>query len=373
MKYKALKDVCQITMGQSPESTSYNDTKEGIPFFQGNADFGEKYPTERVWCNEPKKIAQPEDILISVRAPIGALNYAKSECCIGRGLAAITVPDMATRNYIFHLLKAKNIELNRKGTGSTFKAISKSVLEEVQVPIISENEQQKIVKIMDLLEDIIRKRKDELRSLDKLIRARFVEMFGDPVENEMEWKTSSLNSLCDGIGDGLHGTPEYDDNGGYPFINGNNLIDGKIIVTDTTKHIGQSEYERLYIPISTNAILISINGTLGKLAFYNGEKISLGKSACYCNLKSSVNKLFVYSLMKSNAFIGFLEKSATKSTIKNVGLKALREYKVILPPMKLQNQFADFVQQADKSKVAIQKSLDEVQLLFDSLMQKYFG
>ena len=99
----------------------------------------------------------------------------------------------------------------------------------------------------------------------------------------------------------------------------------------------------------------------------------LGKSACYCNLKSSVNKVFVYGVMKSDAFAEFLDNSSTKSTIKNVGLKAMREYKLILPPTELQEQFAAFVKQTDKSKVVIQKSLDEMQLLFDSLMQKYFG
>ena len=85
MKYVALKEVCKINMGQSPDSSSYNENGEGIPFFQGNADFGERYPVTRVWCNAPTKIAQSEDILISVRAPIGALNYAKEKCCIGRG------------------------------------------------------------------------------------------------------------------------------------------------------------------------------------------------------------------------------------------------------------------------------------------------
>lgn len=114
MEYKALKDIAKITMGQSPDSSSYNEIGDGLPFFQGNADFGEVYPKERVWCNEPKKVAEPEDILISVRAPIGALNYAKNKCCIGRGLAAISIEDVAERNYVFHLLKARSIELNNK-------------------------------------------------------------------------------------------------------------------------------------------------------------------------------------------------------------------------------------------------------------------
>ena len=122
MEYVDLKDVCSINMGQSPDSSSYNQDNDGIPFFQGNADFGDLYPVTRVWCNAPTKIAKPGDILISVRAPIGALNYAKEECCIGRGLAAIT-PDKskASPDFIYWMLKGKNAELNSKGTGSTFK------------------------------------------------------------------------------------------------------------------------------------------------------------------------------------------------------------------------------------------------------------
>ena len=138
MKYIKLKEVCMINMGQSPDSSSYNEKKEGIPFYQGNADFGEKYPITRVWCNTPIKIAQSGDILISVRAPIGALNYAKEECCIGRGLAAIT-PDKEKMSleFVYWFLKGKNLELNRKGTGSTFKAISRKVLEEIMIPDIN--------------------------------------------------------------------------------------------------------------------------------------------------------------------------------------------------------------------------------------------
>ena len=131
MEYIALKDVCRINMGQSPESTSYNESGNGIPFFQGNADFGERYPMTRIWCNAPTKVANAGDILISVRAPIGALNYAKEKCCIGRGLAAIT-PDSSrfSAEFIYWFLKGKNAELNTKGTGSTFKAIGRKVLED---------------------------------------------------------------------------------------------------------------------------------------------------------------------------------------------------------------------------------------------------
>lgn len=214
-------------------------------------------------------------------------------------------------------------------------------------------EQREIVSTLKRIEAIISNRQEQLTKLDELIKARFVEMFGDPLNNEKNWNTSTLAEMCDGIGDGLHGTPEYDESGEYPFINGNNLIDGAIRVNALTKRVNKATYEKHYIEISQNAILLSINGTLGKIAFFNGEQVMLGKSACYCNLKVEVNRIFVYNIMKTDAFARYLEDNSTKSTIKNVGLKAIREYRLILPPLSLQKQFAAFVEEVDKSKLFV--------------------
>lgn len=235
------------------------------------------------------------------------------------------------------------------------------------------NKQAEIVDILGRVEKTISARQQQLSALDNLIKARFVEMFGDPVANEKSWTTISLNDACNGIGDGLHGTPEYDDNGEYPFINGNNLIDGMIEITSATKMVDEATYRKHYIEITDNAIMISINGTLGKIAFYKGEKVMLGKSVCYCNLKPAINREFVYAVMKSDAFTEFLESNSTKSTIKNVGLKAMRGFQLIIPPDELQLQFVEFAKQVDKSKVAVQNALDKTQTLFHSLMQQYFG
>ena len=207
MNYLALKDVCCINMGQSPDSKSYNEAKEGIPFFQGNADFGERYPITKVWCNAPTKIAQKDDILISVRAPIGALNYAKETCCIGRGLAAITPnKTKVSTEFIFWLLKGKNNELNSLGTGSTFKAISKKVLEETKVPDISLEKQTAYSNILEKLYSIITHRRTQLEKLDLLVKARFVEMFGDPELNPYNWDNVTVSDVCSSIVRGPFGS-----------------------------------------------------------------------------------------------------------------------------------------------------------------------
>ena len=169
-----LEEICAINMGQSPDSSTYNEDGNGLPFFQGNADFGEIYPAVRMWCSEPTKIAREKDILISVRAPIGALNIANCECCIGRGLAALTVnEDICAQEYLWHVLSGKVDELNSKGTGSTFKAINKKTLSETEIPLPPIDEQRKIAAVLDKVSDLIAKRRQQLDKLDALVKFRF--------------------------------------------------------------------------------------------------------------------------------------------------------------------------------------------------------
>ena len=211
-----------------------------------------------------------------------------------------------------------------------------------------------------------------IAKLELLKKSRFIEMFGNPIVNEKKWKVVLLDDACEGIGDGLHGTPKYDDLGDYPFINGNNLIDGVIKITTSTRMVNEETYKKHYTNINNNAILISINGTLGKLAFYNGEKLMLGKSACYCNLKSNINRDFVYSVMKTEAFAGYLDSNSTSSTIKNIGLKAMRAFRLIQPPSKMQIEYVDFAKQIDKSKFLLQQMIAKLELLKKSRFIEMF-
>ena len=263
--------------------------------------------------------------------------------------------------------------LGKYFSGATIPHIYFKDYQKEKFNIYEIEEQKKIAYVLDKITELIDKRKQQLEKLDELVKSRFVEMFGDPVSNNMNWHREELDNICNGIGDGLHGTPQYDDNGTYPFINGNNLIDGRIIINSATKMVSKDVYNKYFIRIDENAILLSINGTLGRIALYNGEEVVLGKSACYCNLKKDINRIFVFGLMNSDEFSDFLDTNATKSTIKNVGLKTIREYKTILPPLDLQNKFADFVEQTDKSKLAVKQALEKLETLKKALMQKYFG
>src|SRR3989344_4423791 len=140
-----LDQVCDVIMGQSPSSEYYNAEGNGLPFFQGKAEFGDLYPEAVKWCSAPGKIAQKDDVLISVRAPVGPTNLAPSECCIGRGLAAIRPRSGMPAKYILHYLRSIERDIDALGTGTTFKAISGKTLREIPVPIAPPDQQKYIV------------------------------------------------------------------------------------------------------------------------------------------------------------------------------------------------------------------------------------
>lgn len=142
---KRLCEVCTIIAGQSPESKYYNTDGEGLPFFQGKADFGDLYPTIRVYCSKPIKIAEKNDILLSVRAPVGPTNLSPGEVCIGRGLTAIRPDESVDLKYLMNYFRYFQAQLESKGTGTTFKAITQNIVKNIEVPIPSLSEQKRIV------------------------------------------------------------------------------------------------------------------------------------------------------------------------------------------------------------------------------------
>ena len=153
-----------------------------------------------------------------------------------------------------------------------------------------------------------------------------------------EWEEVTLGSCVSTLGDGLHGTPKYANDGEYAFINGNNLVNGKIIIKPDTKKVGKVEFEKYKKPLNDRTILVSINGTLGNVAIYNYEKVVLGKSACYFNVLDSIDKKFVKYIVSSPDFKSYLELNATGTTIKNISLKQMKNYVFHLPPIALQQK-----------------------------------
>lgn len=382
MDYVMLKDVCAINMGQSPDSNSYNDEGQGVPFFQGNADFGERYPVTRKWCSAPTKMAMPDDILISVRAPIGAMNYAKEECCIGRGLAALT-PDKSkvSPQFIFWLLKGKNEELNSKGTGSTFKAIGRKVLEESKVPNIPLEKQMEYSAILEKVYAIIQSRNMQLQKLEELVKARFVEMFGDPINNTLGLKTEPMTEICEII-DGDRGknyptADDFSDTGYCLFLNAKNVTSNGFNF-ENCMYITKEKDEVLRKGhLNRGDVVLTTRGTIGNLAFYTYEipfeHVRINSGMVILRMKQKmIDEVYFIEHFKMQ-LIDIKQKIASGSAQPQLPISTMNKIQILLPEIEQQQKFSDFVKQVNKSKAAVQKALGETQLLFDSLMQKYFG
>lgn len=167
-----------------------------------------------------------------------------------------------------------------------------------------------------------------------------------PFEIPENWMWVRLQEIVTLLGDGIHGTPKYDENGEYYFINGNNLCNGVIEIKPNTKRIDYDEFLKYKKELNDNTVLVSINGTLGNLAFYNNEKVILGKSACYFNLVKKEMKVYIYYLLKTDYFLKYANYTATGVTIRNVSLKAMNELLVPLPPLAEQKRIADVLERA---------------------------
>ena len=191
-------------------------------------------------------------------------------------------------------------------------------------------------------------------------------------ESMVKWIITNLEECTDVLGDGLHGTPKYTENGEYAFINGNDLVDGEILIKKQTKRVDYSQYEKYKKPLTDRTILVSINGTLGNVGVYDSEKIILGKSACYFNVKESVDKDFIYYIVSSPMFRQYLENNATGTTIKNISLKQMREYTFSIPQIDEQKRISSVLRKIDekiRNNRAINNNLEQQAVL---LFKKWF-
>ena len=378
MSRTPLNAFCALTMGQSPDSESYNIEHNGFPFYQGNADFGRIHPMVRVWCSAPKKLAKAGDILISVRAPIGALNIADCDCCIGRGLAAIT-PDAtcADTMFLFYALYASAAELQRRGTGSTFKAISKNALSNLLLPSYCLEEQKEISAVLQQVDHLISLRQRQAEKLDELVKARFVEMFGDPVRNTKHWEKASLLALgsckngmsfhanesgiklrCLGVGD-FKNLSYIDDVEQLPFVS---------LAEKPSPNCFLHDGDIVFVRSNGNKALV------GRcLLVYPRDTPTIYSGFCirYRLVTEKVDPIYALHVLKAD---GIRQKmSGRGANIQNLNQKILAAIEMPIPPLPLQNAFATFVYEVDREKERIQRSAALLETLKRSLMQQYFG
>ncbi len=184
----------------------------------------------------------------------------------------------------------------------------------------------------------------------------------------MSWEIQKLEDVTTKIGDGLHGTPKYNENGDYFFINGNNFIQGRVQIKQDTKRIDYDEYLKIKKQLNQQTIFVAINGTLGNVALYNDENVALGKSACYLNIREDVSRDFVRYVLEDDKFQRYAQLFATGATIKNLGLKAVREFSFELPPLDTQKRIASILSTYDD---LMENNLKRIKLLEETAQNIY--
>ena len=272
--------------------------------------------------------------------------------------------------YLYYFMDGYVSELRKQSIGGVIKYIKLGNLTDALIELPSIEEQKSIVDILEKNKSVLTMRQKELSSLDELIKARFVEMF----ENN-EYRVEKLGAVCKKITDGTHKTPTYLDEG-ITFISAKNIVNGELDFADI-KHISEEEYQEIQKRCQTaiGDILLSKSGSLGSPAIVKTEE-KLGLFESLAVLKYDREKSlpeFLCEQLKTDRIQRQFTTGTKGVAIKHLHLGVIADTDVIVPPLNEQKAFADFVRQVDKSKVVVQKALDETQLLFDSLMHIYFG
>ena len=349
-----LKNCANITMGQSPNSSSYNTNGEGIPFYQGNADFGDLYPKLRYFCTEPTKIANGNDLLLSVRAPIGKINIATTSCCIGRGLCSITPKEnIIFQKYLYYILKFKEKEFNSIGTGTTFKAISKNQICETEFLLPNIEEQKKITLILENSEKLLKLKKQQLSELDRLVKFQFLKMFGDPVSNIFNFQKCKIKDVA--LKKLMYGS-------GSSAIEFNNEI-RYIRITDIdflgnlkSEKVSPSLFEEKYLLNDGDVLFARSGATVGKTFHFKksyGKCIFAGYLIRLVPNQSKVLPEYLFYFTKTDFYDNFIKSNSKTVAQPNINAQQYESLDILIPPIELQNKFADFVKQVDKSKFVI--------------------
>jgi len=379
MKVKNLNLVAKMIAGQSPPSTTYNTTGEGLPFFQGKADFQEKYPNVRNWCtSEKKKEALPGDILITVRAPVGPVNICNQRAVIGRGISAIRPLKGTHGVYLYYFLKSKEQQIAGLGTGSTFKAITQDVLGKIQVPLPKFDDQIRIATLLSRVEALIATRKNNLRLLDEFLKSTFLEMFGDSVRNEREWEIKDLGEIFH-IKHGFAFKSDYFSSSGKYVL----LTPGNFYEEGGYRDRGDKQkYYTGVIPIEyllkKNDLLVAMTeqapGLLGSPIlvpksnrFLHNQRLGL------IELKiKKVSRKFLFYLFNTKGIRGKIHSRATGTKVRHTSPTKIEQITIGFPPINLQDKFSDIAEKAEYLKTIYQQSLNELENLYGALSQKAF-
>ena len=317
------------------------------------------------------KLLPKGTILLSSRAPIGKIAICDNDMYCNQGFKNIICSDKIENRYIYYFLK-HNIEyIKSLGRGATFKEISKGIVENIEIPYIEKKEQIEIANKLDKITEILKIRKQQIKQFDEIIKSQFVEMF----ENE-KYPKKTLNELTNKITDGSHNPPTgIAENEGYMMLSSQNIINNSINY-ENVRFLKKEDFEKENLRTNLNRgdVLLTIVGTVGRTAIITDEtNITLQRSVAVLKPTKEINSIYLVGAINSDDVIRQLNKGAKGVAQKGIYLNDIKKILIAVPPIELQNQFAEIVKQIDKQKFESENSLKEMQELYESLMKKYFG
>ena len=388
---KKLGDVCEFVRGPFGGSLKKNIFKsEGYAVYEQKHAIYDQFDDIRYFIDENKFNDMKRfelnsgDLIMSCSGTMGKMAIVPENIkkgIINQALLKLTPSKDISIVFLKLWMQSESFQdsLKAYSQGAAIQNVaSVKILKEIEIPLPPLPEQKRIVAILDKAFESIAKAKDNaeknLTNANEIFESYLQSVF----ENKGEgWESKTLEEITSQLGDGLHGTPKYTVDGEYYFINGNNLDDGTIKYKESTKRVSIEEYNKYKKNLNNNTILVSINGTLGNVAFYDGEKIILGKSACYFNLLDGVDKNFIKYVVSSHYFLNYAHKEATGATIKNVSLKTMREFRIYLPSIAEQQSIVaklDAISAETKKLEAIYtQKLADLEELKKSILAKAFN
>lgn len=384
-KYK-LGDICEIVSGSTPK-TNIDEYWEGTIKWITPAELNDD---TYIITDSVRKITElavkktglksfPEGtVILSSRAPIGKVAIAGCEMYCNQGFKNLICSKKINNKYLYWFLKGNTVFLNSLGRGATFKELSKSIVSNIEINLPDIVYQKKAVETLEKVSEIIALRKRELSSLDDLIKARFVEMFGNPATPGDKFKTCKLGEVADVKSSHRVFTTEFVAEG-VPFYRGTEigvLASGQ--QPEDSYRISMEHYRKIASddskPMRGDLLLPSIcnKGQVWMVDTDDPFYYKDGRVLCISPERSVFDSRYLQFYMKLRTEAEY-PKLGSGSTFAEFKIFQLKELEVDIPPMNSQKSFDLFADQVDKSKVAIQKALDKTQMLFDSLMQEYFG
>ena len=388
-EYRRIGDVCVVERGGSPRPIDkfVTDDEDGINWIKIGDTSDSMYITktaQRIIPEGMKKsrYVKPGDFLLSNSMSFGRPYILKIDGCIHDGWLVLRDKDeLFDKRFLYYYLSAKTTyeKFKSMAVGGVVNNLNSEMVRKVEVPIPSKTKQIQIADLLDKLKNVLDSRKQELRLLDNLIKARFVEVFGDTVTNSLGWEEHRLEEYIDFMTSGSRGWAKYFvDKENELFITIKNVKNNHITLDNIQYIDAPDNKEAERTKVRAGDLLISITADLGRTGVVDTD---IAEKGAYINQhlslvrldKTRVNPLYVSYFLETESGRMQFESKNQNGVKSGLNFDAIKSLKILVPPLEIQESYLAFIHQVDKSKVVVQKALDETQLLFDSLMQQYFG